>query len=74
MKSDEEKLRTENLRLRHEIRTLEELNKMLQTNMFHYEYRARDEGMKNIELSCEIDRLRERIVELSKPTEQEAQS
>lgn len=49
---------------RHEIRQLKEINKMLQTNMFHYEYRARDEGMKNIELECKIDELEKLIAEL----------
>lgn len=56
-----EKTRTENFRLRHQIRELEELNKMLQKNMFHYEYRARDEGVENIKLQCLVDELRTKL-------------
>lgn len=48
---------TKIMKLRIEIKRLEELNKMLQTNMYYYEYRQRDESIKLLQASDKIRKL-----------------
>lgn len=50
--------------LRTEIRQLEELNKMLQVNMYHYEYRCRDSIIKEMKLEDDLEKANLLITEL----------
>lgn len=49
---------TQYWQLRRELAEQKELNKLLQMNMFHYEFRCRDALIENMKLQDEIDRLR----------------
>lgn len=52
-------------RLRAKIDELEELNKMLQKNMFHYEYRARDDRIALLKKEEECAKLEAKIAGLT---------
>lgn len=53
-------------RYKAEIKELQELNKMLQTNMYYYEYRSRDARIEVMKLEEENEILKDEILSLKR--------